>query len=94
MLSPLTTLPCTYSLLVSAAGLVPILGLPAKDGLHEVADTWLNVATDNVVHAGAKVASLVGGMVAVADPMDDMSLRRHGGMRRLFITCYARYIYW
>lgn len=32
--------------LVSAAGLVPMLGLAAKAGLHELADTWLSVPTD------------------------------------------------
>lgn len=70
---------------VSPAGLVLILGLAAMVGLHEVSDTWLSVPTDN----GAKVASLVAGMLAGADSIDDMSLLRHGGMKRLFTRCYA-----
>ena len=75
--------------LVSAAGLVPMLGLAAKAGLHELADTWLSEPTDKGANAGAKVAALVGGMVAGADSIDDMSLLRHGGMKRLFTTRYA-----
>lgn len=75
--------------LVSAAGLVPMLGLAAKAGLHGLADTWLSVPTDKGANAGAKIASLVGGMVAGADSIDDMSLLRHGGMKRLFTPCYA-----
>ena len=40
-------------------------------------------------NAGLKVASLVGGMVAGADSIDDMALLRHGGMRRVFTGAYA-----
>lgn len=36
-----------------------------------------------------KVASLVAGMVAGADSIDDMALLRHGGMGRIFRRCYA-----
>ncbi len=40
-------------------------------------------------NAGTKVESLVAGMVAGADSIDDMALLRHGGMGRLFTACYA-----
>jgi hypothetical protein len=36
-----------------------------------------------------KVASLVGGMVAGADSIEDMALLRHGGMGRVFASAYA-----
>ena len=36
-----------------------------------------------------KVASLVAGMVAGADSIDDMGLLRHGGLGRLFAKAYA-----
>jgi hypothetical protein len=36
-----------------------------------------------------KVASLVAGMVAGADSIDDMALLRHGGMGRVFARAYA-----
>ena len=45
--------------------------------------------TDKGANAGLKVASLVGGMVAGADSIDDMALLRHGGMGRVFARAYA-----
>jgi len=75
--------------LVSAAGLLPVMTLARDAGLHELADEWLSVPTDKGANAGLKVASLVAGMVAGADSIDDMALLRHGGMKRLFNACYA-----
>ncbi len=45
--------------------------------------------TDKGANAGLKVASLVAGMVAGADSIDDMALLRHGGMGRVFTHAYA-----
>lgn len=42
------------------------------------------MATDKGANAGLKVTSLVAGMVAGADSIDDMALLRHGGMGRVF----------
>jgi hypothetical protein len=75
--------------LVSAAGLVPIMKLAERAGLRAVAQNWLSVPTDKGANAGLKVASLVAGMVAGADSIDDMAVLRHGGMRKLFATIYA-----
>ncbi|WP_136710122.1 IS1380 family transposase [Agromyces sp. H66] len=75
--------------LVSAAGLVPVMRLAEQAGLRELANTWLSVPSDKGANAGLKVTSLVGGMVAGADSIDDMALLRHGGMRKLFTTLYA-----
>ena len=75
--------------LVSCAGLVPVLGLARSAGLHELADGYLHVPTDKGANAGLKVASLVMGMVAGADSIDDMALLRHGGMGRVFTRAYA-----
>ena len=44
---------------------------------------------DKGANAGLKVASLVAGMVAGADSIDDMALLRHGGMGRVFARAYA-----
>ena len=49
----------------------------------------MSVPTDKGANAGVKVASLVAGMVAGADSIDDMALLRHGGMGRLFARIYA-----
>jgi Transposase DDE domain group 1 len=75
--------------LVSSAGLVPVLALAESAGLHELAGQHLSVPTDKGANAGSKVASLVAGMVAGADSIDDMGLLRHGGMSRLFAHAYA-----
>jgi hypothetical protein len=75
--------------LVSAAGLVPILALADLAGLRGLADQHLGVPTHEGSNAGLKVASLVAGMVAGADSIDDMALLRHGGMGRLFARAYA-----
>jgi hypothetical protein len=75
--------------LVSAAGLLPIMRLAERAGLRNLADRWLNVPTDKGANAGKKVASLVGGMVAGADSIEDMALLRHGGMKKIFTSCYA-----
>jgi hypothetical protein len=75
--------------LVSTAGLLPVMTLARDAGLQELADQWLSVPSDKGANAGLKVASLVAGMVAGADSIDDMALLRHGGMKRLFNACYA-----
>jgi DDE family transposase len=75
--------------LVSAAGLVPVLGLAEAAGLQGLAQQHLSVPTDKGANAGLKVASLVAGMVAGADSIDDMGLLRHGGMSRVFAAAYA-----
>jgi Transposase DDE domain group 1 len=75
--------------LVSAAGLVPVLALADSAGLPVLADEHLSVPTDKGANAGLKVASLVAGMVAGADSIDDMGLLRHGGMGRVFTNAYA-----
>ena len=75
--------------LVSSAGLVPVLALARSARLGELAQQHLTVATDKGANAGLKVASLVAGMVAGADSIDDMALLRHGGMGRVFAKAYA-----
>jgi len=69
---------------VSHAGLVPAMALAERAGLQTLTDRQLSVAGGAGFAAGAKVAALVGGMVAGADSIADMAVLRHGGMRRLF----------
>ena len=75
--------------LVASAGLVPVMGLAERAGLEELARQHLGVPGDKGANAGLKVASLVAGMVAGADSIDDMALLRHGGMARVFDRIYA-----
>jgi hypothetical protein len=75
--------------LVSAAGLVPLMALAGKAGLRELADQRMSVPTDKGANAGRKISSLVAGMAAGADSIDDMALLRHGGMGKVFTGAYA-----
>jgi hypothetical protein len=75
--------------LVSCAGLVPALVLAERAGLGALVDQHLTVPTDKGANAGLKVSSLVAGMVAGADSIEDMALLRHGGMGRMFTGAYA-----
>ena len=75
--------------LVSAAGLVPLMALARTAGLRELADERMSVPTDKGANAGLKLSSLVAGMAAGADSIDDMALLRHGGMGKVFTGAYA-----
>src|SRR4051812_10408911 len=75
--------------LVSSAGLVPVMALARKARLRELVDERLTVPTDKGANSGVKLSSLVAGMVAGADSIEDMALLRHGGMGRVFAAAYA-----
>src|SRR3954447_14106170 len=67
--------------LVSCAGLAPVMALGERAGLSEVLAEPLSVSSPN---APTKITSLLAGMVAGADSIEDMDLLRHGAMDRLF----------
>jgi Transposase DDE domain group 1 len=75
--------------LVSCAGLVPVVALAGRVGLSRLADAHLSVLGGPGRHAGAKVSSVVAGMVAGADSISDLDLLRHGGMGRVFTGARA-----
>ena len=75
--------------LVSCAGLLPVLALAERAGLHELVEQRVCLDRPGGAHAAAKVAALVAGMVAGADSIDDMDLLRHGAMGRLFTDVRA-----
>ncbi len=75
--------------LVASAGLVPVMRLADEAGLSTLAQDRLSVPTDKGANAGAKIATLVAGMLAGADSIDDMELLRHGAMSTLFDRIYA-----
>jgi hypothetical protein len=70
--------------LVSCAGLAPVLELAERAGLHDLVEEHVHLDRPGGQNALLKVLSLVAGMVAGADSIDDMALLRHGAMRRLF----------
>ena len=65
------------------------MALAAKTGLGALEDQWVKLPGYFGANAGLKVTALVAGMLAGADSIDDMSLLRHGAMRKLFTGTYA-----
>lgn len=70
--------------LVVSAGLVPALALAESVGIGELARERLTVPGSAGANAGKKVMSLVAGMAAGADSIDDMGMLRHGAADVLF----------
>ena len=70
--------------LVSHAGLVPVMALAARAGLHDLAAAHVRPAGDCGANPDLKIGCLVAGMAAGADSIDDMGLLRHGAMEALF----------
>jgi len=66
-----------------------VMRIAADAGLTALAHKHLSVPGDKGANAGLKVTSLVAGMVAGADSIDDMALLRHGAMGRIFNRTYA-----
>src|SRR5512133_3578572 len=79
--------------LVSCAGLVPVMQLAEDTGLGDlVADAVViddpPIRSTGVNPAG-QISSIVAGMAAGADSIDDLDLLRHGGMGEVFGGVYA-----
>lgn len=75
--------------LVSCAGLVPVMRLAQAVGLHDAVDDRVRLPGDTGSNPAGKVATIVAGMLAGADSIDDLNIARHGGMRSLFTSVYA-----
>jgi hypothetical protein len=75
--------------LVSSAGLVPVLRLADRAGLDRLVAAHVRVPGSGGANAAGKVRSLIAGMVAGADCIDDMDVLRHGGMDRLMFGVRA-----
>jgi hypothetical protein len=73
--------------LIADAGLVPVLALAEQIGLAQLIEDYVIIKdADNSAGAnpGAKVMSLVAGMVAGADSIEDIDRLRHAGNALLF----------
>lgn len=75
--------------LVSCAGLVPVMRLAQDAGLQRWVAGRVHVPGDAGCNPGGKVATVVAGMIAGADSIDDLDVARHGGMPALFGSVYA-----
>ena len=79
--------------LVSCAGLIPVMALAEQTGLAELITDRVQIASTRVASAGVnpagKLTSIIAGMAASADSIDDLQVIRSGGMKRLFDQVYA-----
>jgi hypothetical protein len=79
--------------LVSFAGLAPVMGLAEQAGLSRLIADRVRLRSSRVASAGVnpagKITSIVAGMAAGADCIDDLDVIRSGGMGRLFGGVYA-----
>jgi hypothetical protein len=79
--------------LISCAGLVPVMELAGRAGLHDLLDEHFRFGCERVrsgaANATAKLTAIVAGMVAGADSIDDLDVIRSGGMKNLFGGVYA-----
>src|SRR3954451_21567873 len=70
--------------LVSCAGLVPLMGLAEQAALSALIEDKVRLRTSRVASAGAtpagKVCSIIAGLAADADCIDDLDVIRSGGM--------------
>jgi hypothetical protein len=79
--------------LVSHAGLVPLMELAEQAGLSRLLEDNVRFSSERVKSGAAnptpKLTSIVAGMAAGADSIDDLDVTRSGGMKKLFGGVYA-----
>jgi hypothetical protein len=79
--------------LISAAGLVPVMELAERAGLSDLLDGYVHFGCERVKAGAAnptpKLTSIIAGMAAGADSIDDLDVVRAGGMKRVFTGVYA-----
>jgi hypothetical protein len=79
--------------LVSCAGLVPVMTLAQRTGLTQLLADKVHIAAPRIKSGSAnpapKLATLIAGMCAGADSIDDVDVLRSGGMKTLFDGVYA-----
>jgi len=79
--------------LVSCAGLVPVMTLAEQTGLRGLLDAKVHISVPRIKSGSAnpapKLATLIAGMCAGADCIDDIDVLRSGGMKTVFGGVYA-----
>jgi hypothetical protein len=79
--------------IVSNAGLVPVMGLAERAGLSGLIADRVGFKSSRVASAGVnpagKITSIIAGMAAGAECIDDLDVIRSGGMDRVFGGVYA-----
>jgi len=78
---------------VSCAGLVPVMRLAEQTGLAQLLSEKVRIAVPRIKSGSAnpapKLRTLIAGMCAGADSIDDIDVLRSGGMKTVFGGVYA-----
>jgi hypothetical protein len=69
--------------LISSAGLVPVMRLARRAGLPHLVTAGVKIPGAAGSDAAAKVSSIVAGMLAGADSIDDLAVLREGAMSKV-----------
>jgi hypothetical protein len=69
---------------IGHGGLVPVMRLAERCGLEGLVADHVRVADKLGANTPVKIGSVVAGMVAGADSIDDLDVLRHGGMGKVF----------
>jgi hypothetical protein len=79
--------------LLSCAGLLPVMVLAEQAGLSQLITEKVSITTTSVASAGVnpagKITSIVAGMAAGADSIEDLDVIRTGGTGKVFAAVYA-----
>ena len=79
--------------LVSCAGLVPVMALAEQAGLSDLLDDHVRFTDERIRSGGAnptpKLTSIIAGLAAGVDSIDDLQVIRSGGMKKVFGSVYA-----
>lgn len=79
--------------IVSYGGLIPVMTLAQLTGLSDLLTEKITITTSKVKSGAAnpapKLTTLIAGMCAGADSIDDVDVLRSGGMTTLFDRVYA-----
>ncbi|MET3808544.1 hypothetical protein ABIB25_005573 [Nakamurella sp. UYEF19] len=68
--------------LISSAGLVPVMRLARRAGLPHLVTTLVKIPGGAGADPAAKVSSIVAGMLAGADSIDDLAVLREGAVSK------------
>ncbi|WP_405096828.1 hypothetical protein [Micromonospora sp. NBC_01412] len=87
--APVTAVTFDDPNLVTCAGLAPVVRLARRSACNHAVEARVSLLTGKGANSADKVATVVAGMLAGADSIDELGIAQHDGMRPLFTGVYA-----
>src|SRR3954454_24427428 len=75
--------------LIASSGLVPLVRLAEAHGLPDLISAHVSLGVTTGANPAGKAMTVVAGMCAGADSIDDLDMLRTGGMDKAFGAIYA-----